>query len=52
MNAIELREFKEIIRDCEQLRHENASLRVQVHDLKADLARFNLLNMKKEGEAE
>ena len=52
MNAIELREFKEILRECENLRHENADLRVQVHDLKADLARFNLLNMKKEGEEE
>lgn len=52
MNAIELREFKEIVRECEQLRNENADLRVQVHDLKADLARFNLLNMKKEGDEE
>lgn len=52
MNAIELREFKDIVRECEQLRYENADLRVQVRDLKADLARVNLLNMKKEGDEE
>lgn len=45
MNAIELREFKEIIRECEQLRRENADLRVQQHDLKADLARFKLKDL-------
>ena len=54
MNAIEIREFKEIIRDCENLRRENADLRVQVHDLKADLARFklkDLLNKPVEGQS-
>lgn len=45
MNAIELREFKEILRECENLRHENASLRAQVHDLKADFARFKLKDL-------
>lgn len=42
MNSVELREFKEIIRECENLRHENVDLRVQVRDLKADLARIKL----------
>ena len=45
MNAVEIREFKEILRECENLRHENADLRVQVHDLKADLARFKLKDL-------
>ena len=45
MNAVEIREFKEILRECENLRHEIADLRVQVLDLKADLARFKLKDL-------
>lgn len=47
MNAVELRELKDIIRECEQLKHENADLRSQIYDLKTQLASFNLLNINK-----
>lgn len=45
MNRIELDAFKQLMRECEELRYQNTELRVQVKDLKADLGRIQIKNL-------
>jgi len=46
MTAVELNEFKKIIQECEDLRYRNVELKKQIHDLNAELNRFNLLRLQ------
>lgn len=54
MNVSELNAYTKLVERCADYAHENADLKIQIKDLKAELSRLDLLlkHRKEEGEAD